>query len=100
MQKLQAIEAGIKKHSDALEEHAQAIRAHEAQDHEHEEIMMASELDPTSRVTGEKDDKETEIHNQEREEHARHAQLHDSMKKNHRKMMATINHLYEQIVEG
>jgi hypothetical protein len=99
LEKLQAIEASIKKHTDALDEHAQAIRAHEELDHEHEEVMMTNELDPTSKVMEVDDDKDTVIHNQEREEHAKHAELHDFMKKGHRKMMAMINHLYKEVVD-
>jgi len=99
LEKLQAIEAGMKKHTDLLEEHAQVIRAHEARDHEHEEGMAENELDPSSQVMEEKDEQKTEIHNQERGEHAKHAALHDAFKKGHRRTMAMINHLYKQVVE-
>ncbi len=99
LEKLQAIEENIKKHTDLLEEHAQAIRAHEELDHQHEEVIAANELDPTSEVIEVKDEKEAKIHNQEKEEHAKHAALHDTLKKGHRKTMALINHLYEQVVE-
>jgi len=99
LEKLQAIEVAIKKHSDELEEHAQVIRAHEVMDHQHEEVMANNEIDPSSRVIEEDDDKEASIHEQEREEHAKHAELHDYLKKHHRSMMSMINHLYKHIVD-
>ena len=99
LQKLQAIETAIKKHTDYLEEHAQAIRAHEELDHEHEETILANELDPTSRIAEENDEKDISVHKQEKQLHATHAKLHQNLKKNHRKMMAMINHLYKQVVD-
>jgi|GEM_PF-1133234 len=99
LDKLQAIEAVITKHTDALNEHAQVIRSHEELDHKHEKVMQGAELDPTSRVMEREDDEEVNIHNQERQEHAQHAELHDYMKKGHREMMALVNNLYKQVVD-
>ena len=99
LEKLQAIEAAIEKHSDVLDEHAQAIHAHEKMDQQHEEVLANSELDPSSRVFEEDDDKEINVHEQERTEHALHAELHNSLKKNHRKMMSLISHLYKDVVK-
>ena len=96
-ERLQAIEAAIRKHTDKLEEHAQVIRAHEARDKEHEEVLSANELDPTSHFLEEKDDEFVSIHEQERQEHGKHAELHDHLKKDRRKMMAAINNLYMQV---
>ena len=90
----------IKEHGDALDEHAQVIQAHEEQDKEHEEVMLASELDPSSRVLEADDDKEVDIHRQERKEHAKHAELHNYIKQHHRKMMALVNHLYKQVIDN
>jgi len=98
LKKLQAIEESIKKHTDTLDEHAQVIHAHEEQDQEHEEVMLGTELDPSSRALEAEDDREVSIHRQERIEHAKHAALHDSLKKGHRKMMAMIDNLYKQVV--
>jgi len=97
--KLQAIEESIKKHTDALDEHAQVIHAHEEQNKEHEEVMQGTELDPSSRVLEAEDNREASIHRQESIEHAKHAALHDSLKKGHRKMMVLIDNLYNQVVK-
>ena len=99
LDKLQAIEAEIKKHSGELDEHAQAIKAHEELDHQHEEVIAATELDPTSRVFEEDDDKDISVHEQEKKEHALHAELHDTLKKDHRKMMSLVNHLYKEVID-
>jgi len=99
LDKLQAIEAVITKHNDALDEHEQVIRSHEELDLQHEEVMQGAELDPSSRVMEREDDEMVNIHNQERQEHAQHAELHDYMKKGHREMMALVNNLYKQVVD-
>lgn len=94
--KLEKIEAAISQHSDDLDEHAQVIQAHEARDHEHEEVMAKAEQDPSSKVFEVADDKEVAVHKQERQEHHQHAELHNTMKKHHSEMMSLVNKLYKQ----
>lgn len=98
LEHLQAIEAAIKKHSNELEEHAQVIQAHEAREKEHEEVMAGEEQDPTSRVLEEEGASLDALHEQERLEHQKHAELHDKFKNGHRKIMSLINHLYKEVV--
>lgn len=98
--KLKEIEQKIKKNADALEEHAQAIKVHEKLDHEHEEVLRESEVDPTSQVFESDENKESTFHQRERAEHIEHAKLHQSIKTDHRKIMASLNHLYKQVVGG
>ena len=92
------IEKAIKQHSDALDEHAQAIQAHEVSDHEHESAMANAEKDPSSQVFAAADDGEVTVHKQQRQEHHQHAELHNSMKKHHLKMMALVAELYKKSV--
>ena len=98
LEKLKKIEESIKKHGDLLDEHAQAIQAHEKMDQQHEEVMKEAEIDPTSHVFESDDDKDTDIHQQQREEHKQHAELHESLKKHHRQMMSMLNNLYKQVI--
>ena len=95
---LEAIEIGIKKYSDALDEHAQVVQAHESSEHDHEKTMAKAEKDPTSQVFAEADEDGIELHKQEKHEHDQHAELHQSMKKHHAEMMSLINRLYKKVI--
>lgn len=99
LDKLAKIEKAIAQHSAMLDEHAQVIKAHEARDHEHEEVIAKAEKDPTSRVFEVKEDEEAAVHTQEKQEHTQHAELHDTMRKHHFAIMSLVNKLYKQTSE-
>jgi hypothetical protein len=99
LEKLKTIEASIKKHDESLDEHAQAIQAHQKLDHQHEKVMSNAELDPSSLVFEEDDDKDISMHKQESKEHSQHAELHNTLKKDHRKTMSLVSHLYKEVVK-
>ncbi len=96
LDKLAKIEKAISQHSNALDEHAQVVQAHEARDHEHEVVLANAEQDPTSRVFEVKEGEEAAVHKQEKQEHTQHAELHNTMKKHHSEMMSLVNKLYKQ----
>ena len=96
LEKLAKIEKAIAQHSAMLDEHAQVIKAHEARDHEHEEVLAKAEHDPTSHVFEVKEDEETAVHAQEKQEHTQHAELHDTMRKHHFSIMSLVNKLYKE----
>ncbi len=96
LDKLAKIEKAINQHSDMLDEHAQVITAHEARDHEHEEVLSKTEHDPTSYVFEVKEDEEAAVHKQEKQQHQQHAELHSTMRKHHFAMMSLVNKLYKE----
>ncbi|WP_299872854.1 hypothetical protein [uncultured Cocleimonas sp.] len=95
--KLAKIEKAIAQHSTLLDEHVQVIKAHEARDHEHEEVLAKAEHDPTSHVFEVKEDEEAAVHAQEKQEHTQHAELHDTMRKHHFTIISLVNKLYKEI---
>jgi hypothetical protein len=94
--KLAQIEKILKRQSSSLREHAQRVQALARVGYEHEKVMTNAEKDPSSQVFKEADDKEIEVHRQQREDHAQQAELHHQLKINHFKTMAMINMLYKE----
>lgn len=98
LSQLSSIEKMIKQHSDALDEHAQVIKAHQASSHEHEVDIAKAEKDPTSEQYEDAVKRDSVIHAQERQEHLQHAELHRTMKRHHMRMMASVSELYKKTV--
>jgi len=97
--KLDEISVAINQYSNALDEHAQVIQAHEARDHEHEKVIANAERDPSSQAFKEADENDTTMHQQERQVHSQHAELHNSLKRNHSEMMTLVNRLYKKALQ-
>lgn len=96
--KLEEIGKSIIQQSNLLDEHAQVIQSHEARDHEHEAVIADAEQDPSSQVFGAADETSVSMHEQEKQEHQQHAELHESMKKHHLKVMTLVSELYKKTV--
>lgn len=99
LSKLDEIEKAINQHSNDLDEYAQVVQAHEAREHEQEEVMANAERDPSIHVLEALDGKRNAMHKQERQEHNQQTKLHRSMKKYHFGMMLLLNNLYKQALQ-
>jgi len=94
-EKLLAIQDGIRQHGEALQEHAQIIRAHQASEYEHEVVMAAAMQDQSHEVAAKGDASSQETHKQMQHVHENHASFHQKIKQQHKETMALINKLYK-----
>jgi len=97
--KLDEIEKVIKQHSNMLDEHAAVTHALDVRGHAHEKVISIAKQHPSIHVIEELEDKENFMRKQKRQEHIKHAELHNSMKKYHSEMMSLIDKLYKKVIK-
>ena len=97
--KLDEIKKAIKQHSNMLSEHAKVTHAHEVRGHAHEKVMFIAKEHPNIHVIDPLDNKENAMRMKIRQEYTQHAELHNSMQKDHSEMMSLVNKLHKHALQ-
>ena len=98
-EKLLTIQDSIRQQSEALQEHAQTIRAHQAREHEHEVTMADVEQNMNNKKAIEHDTVSEQAHEQLQHVHENQAKLHQEIKQKHKKTIVLVEKLYKKVKE-
>jgi hypothetical protein len=97
--KLLAIHDAIRHGGLELQEHAQAIRAHEVSDHDHEAILAKLEKQAENMLSPEESEKDIAAHEAMKKMHNNHARLHQYFKNKHRETMKLVERLNQLLTQ-
>jgi len=96
-EKLLTVQDRIRQNGEALQEHAQTIRAHQARDHEREMALADVERDLSNENTTDREVASENTHEQVQRVHENHASFHRQIKQQHKETMVLIDKLYKQV---